>query len=85
VVIPGVLVPLIASYFERFRITSRYAFLAMLFGWLTSLGWLIAGNINGNAGIYPLGIEPMYPGLVISIFIWSLGRISLRMKMRDLK
>ncbi len=85
VVIPGLLVPLMASYFEPLRISSRYAFLAMLFGWLTSLGWLIPGYLNGNSGNYPLGIEPMYPGLVISIFIWSLGRVSLRMKMRDLK
>lgn len=75
VVIPGLLVPLMASYFERFRINARYAFLAMLFGWLTSLGWLVTGYLNGNSGNYPLGIEPMYPGLFVSLFIWSLGRI----------
>jgi len=75
VVIPGLLVPLMASYFERLRISSRYAFLAMLIGWLTSVGWLIIGYLNGNAGNYPLGIEPMYPGLLVSLFIWMLGRI----------
>jgi len=85
VVIPGLLVPLMASYFERLRISSRYAFLAMLIGWLTSLSWLITGYVDGNAGNYPLGIEPMYPGLIASIIIWSFGRISLGMKMRDLK
>lgn len=81
VVIPGLLVPLMASYFERFRITSRYAFLAMLFGWLTSLGWLISGYFTGNTANYPLGIEPMYPGLIISIFIWGLGRVLSRRKL----
>jgi SSS family solute:Na+ symporter len=75
VVIPGLLVPLMASYFERLRISSRYAFLAMLFGWLTSLSWLITGYLNGNSGNYPLGIEPMYPGLGVSFFIWTVGRI----------
>jgi SSS family solute:Na+ symporter len=75
VAIPGLLIPLMASYFERFKISSRYAFMAMLFGWLISLGWLIAGHFNGTTANYPLGIEPMYPGLIVSILIWALGRL----------
>ncbi len=75
VVIPGLLVPLMASYFEVMKIQARYAFAAMLGGWLTSLGWLIAGNMNGNIPLYPLGIEPMYPGLLVSVAIWSVGKI----------
>lgn len=74
VVIPGLLVPLMASYFERLKISARYAFLAMLFGWLTSLGWLIAGNVFGSSGNYPFGIEPMYPGLAVSLLFWGIGR-----------
>ena len=75
VIIPGLLVPLMASYFERFKIPSRYAFLAMLLGWLTSSLWLIAGYINGSSEHCPLGIEPMYPGLVMSVVIWMVGRM----------
>ncbi|MDI6767945.1 MAG: sodium:solute symporter family protein [Bacteroidota bacterium] len=75
VVIPGLLVPLMASYFLRFKIDAQYAFLAMLLGWLTSLCWLIVGQIFMNTNGYPLGIEPMYPGLFVSFFIWSLGKI----------
>jgi SSS family solute:Na+ symporter len=78
VIIPGLLVPLMASYFDRLRIPAGYAFCAMLFGWLTSLSWLIAGNINGNAGNYPAGIEPMYPGLAVSLVFWVLGRANGR-------
>lgn len=70
IVIPGLLVPLIASYFERLKIPAKYAFLSMLLGWLTSLSWLIAGG----GGEYPLGIEPMYPGLVIAVVMWVMGR-----------
>ncbi|HEV8538379.1 MAG TPA: hypothetical protein VGR15_05575, partial [Bacteroidota bacterium] len=77
VIIPGLLVPLMASYFDKLRITARYAFPAMLFGWLISLGWLIAGNVNGNSGNYPLGIEPMYPGLAVSVLIWGVGRFRM--------
>lgn len=78
VIIPGLLVPLMAGYFDPLKIPSRHAFLAMLSGWLTSLGWLIAGSFNGSSGLYPLGIEPMYPGLVVSLVWWGIGRIQKR-------
>jgi SSS family solute:Na+ symporter len=76
VIIPGLLVPLIASYFESLKISARYAFLAMAAGWLTSLVWLIAG-LGESSGKYPLGIEPMYPGLALSVGIWGVGRASM--------
>jgi hypothetical protein len=47
----------------------------MVFGWITSTGWLIAGHIGSAGGNYPLSIEPMYPGLVVSLFFWGLGRL----------
>ena len=76
IVIPGLLVPLVASYFERFRIHAHYAFAAMLFGWLTSTVWLLIGWTRqlGSSEFYPLGIEPMYPGLVVSLLVWGWGR-----------
>ncbi len=80
VIIPGLLVPLIASYFECCKISARYAFLSMLFGWLTSSVWLIAGYIGGRSGSYPFGIEPMYPGLLVSMILWGSGRMSLLSK-----
>lgn len=78
IVIPGLLVPLMAGYFERLKIPTRYAFWAMLLGWLTSLTWLLAGQLNGRSGAYPLGIEPMYPGLAVSLLLWGLGRIAIK-------
>ncbi len=75
VIIPGLLVPLLASYFERLRIPAREAFLAMLLGWLTSLAWLIAGLARGSPALYPFGVEPMYPGLIVSIVLWCIGRL----------
>jgi SSS family solute:Na+ symporter len=75
IVIPGLLVPLVTSYFERWRVTPGYAFAAMLTGWSTSLAWLLAGWTQelGNADLYPLGIEPMYPGVLLSLLIWGIG------------
>lgn len=75
IVIPGLLIPLVTSYFERWKVSARYAFATMLLGWLTSLSWLLMGWTKelGSSAFYSFGIEPMYPGLVVSIVVWSLG------------
>jgi len=77
-VIPGLLVPVLASYFDPLKIPSRYAFAAMLGGWLTSCGSLTYGQITsaGGEASYWLGIEPMYPGLMVSVLIWGGGIIA---------
>ncbi|MEE9225540.1 MAG: sodium:solute symporter family protein [Bacteroidota bacterium] len=75
-IIPGLIVPVVASYFPRLAMKPNAAFWAMLLGWLTSTGWLVVGFINREGGtpVYPLAIEPMYPGLAMSIIIWQVGR-----------
>ena len=80
VVIPGLLVPLVASYFERWKVSAAYAFTAMLLGWLVSLSWLLIGWTQelGNSDFYPFGIEPMYPGLVVSLLIFGIGLLNRR-------
>lgn len=77
VIVPGLLVPLVSAYFDRTRIGPRWAFGSMLFGWLASLAWLLAGwsRSLGATGLYPLGIEPIYPGLAMSLLLWGLGKV----------
>ena len=77
VVIPGLLVPLVTSYFHRLRPGPNTAFASMALGWLVSLGWLLAGwsREMGSSEHYPLGIEPMYAGLLVSAGAWAVGRI----------
>lgn len=72
-IIPGLIVPLMASYFPRLTIPAKHAFFSMLFGWVTSMIWLIAGQLNG--GNYWFSIEPMYPGLGIALLFWGIGKI----------
>jgi SSS family solute:Na+ symporter len=76
-IVPGLLVPLMASYFESLRIPARHAFWAMLTGWGVSTICLLAGQLNQVNGdpLYPLGIEPMYPGLAISVIVWGMGKM----------
>ncbi|MBI1804168.1 MAG: sodium:solute symporter family protein [Ignavibacteriae bacterium] len=78
IIIPGLLVPLIASYFDGIKIPPRYAFLSMLLGWLTSLAWMVSRYTILHSDSYPLGIEPMYPGLFVSLLFWGIGRSALR-------
>jgi hypothetical protein len=71
-VVPGLLVPLVTSYFPRLRVGGRSALATMLAGWITSTLWLLAGWSDqlGAADRYPLGIEPMIPGLAVSVCLW---------------
>jgi SSS family solute:Na+ symporter len=79
-IVPGLLVPLMASYFQPLRISSRYAFWSMLLGCGASTASLMYGQLNATGGgaAYPLGIEPMYPGLALSILVWGIGRMKFR-------
>jgi solute:Na+ symporter, SSS family len=75
-IIPGLLVPLISTYFKRLNITAPFAFTAMMLGWGLSTAWLVFGQLNG--GKYPLSIEPMYPGLTASCAVWCIGKLADR-------
>ncbi|MBN2355906.1 sodium:solute symporter family protein [candidate division KSB1 bacterium] len=70
-VIPGLLLPLLLSYSRKWRMSGARAFICMLAAWLTSLIWLIAGQWRG--GHYWFGIEPMYPGLGVSLILAITG------------
>jgi hypothetical protein len=47
---------------------------------LISLAWLLAGWSQelGGTAFYPLGIEPMYPGLIASVLVWCGGMAAPR-------
>jgi len=76
-IIPGLLVPILAGYFDRLRIPGNYAFASMLGGWMTSSASLVYGKLyetNGTAA-YWFGIEPMYPGLAVALICWGVGKL----------
>ena len=80
VIIPGLLIPLFTSYFPGLTVSPRFAFAAMLGGWCTSLTWLLVGWVQqpGTSQYYPLGIEPMYPGLIVSACVWGVGKLKMK-------
>jgi SSS family solute:Na+ symporter len=75
-IIPGLLVPVLASYFPRLMISPAFAFSAMCGGFLGSSLWLFSGYMIGGVSLY--GIEPMYPGLLVSVCVWGAGKITER-------
>jgi len=76
-IIPGLLVPTVAGYFDRLKIPPAYAFAAMLLGWLASTGSFLTGVLFHE---YWFGMEPMYPGLLVSLLIWGSGRMRMVVK-----
>lgn len=78
VIVPGLLIPLVSTYFPSLRVGARTGFSVMLGGWLTSTVWLLAGWTRelGVSEYYPFGIEPMYPGLAVSVLLWAWGRLT---------
>ncbi len=73
--IPALLLPLTASYYPRLRLGGTQTFVAMTGGFLVSFASFAAGHaMAANAAPqYPLGIEPMYAGLSVSVLLYAAG------------
>lgn len=72
--IPPLLTGVILSYTDKIRIDRLYVLLAMISSFAVSLFSFILGSIDKTDEIpgYLFGLEPMYPGLILSIiFIFS--------------
>jgi SSS family solute:Na+ symporter len=75
VFIPGLLIPLLSSYYPKLQVSPRYIFLSMTSGWVTSLFWLFSGMAGHDtlSSSYLFNIQPMYPGLFLSAVFYSIG------------
>jgi SSS family solute:Na+ symporter len=81
VCVPGLLFPVVTGYVARWKVSAGFAFGSMLAGTGISLGWLSAGWIRHGVSptaIYPLELQPMYPGLLAAALVYLAGRISRR-------
>lgn len=75
--IPPLLISIVTSYFEKLQVKSFYIFYSMLASFIISLTSFLVGHFNMTDGIanYPLGFEPMYPGLIAGLGIYFIGLI----------
>ncbi len=79
-VVPALLIGVVSAYFDKLRVESKYIFLAMISSFFVSLISFVLGSLHKDS-VYPLGLEPMYPGLIIGMIIYLFG-YSQKSKMR---
>ena len=71
--ISALIVPLMAGFFYKGKKSSWAAVFSMITGSATSLYWMIDGYTNLDMWGYPIyieGIEPLYPGLFVSLVVY---------------
>jgi len=73
--IPALIYPLLGTYFGKRVISPNAAFLISLAGFATAATWYITGMLNTSGGWpqYPLGLEPLYPGLIIGGILYVIN------------
>lgn len=78
--IPGLLLPVLGSYVPRLRIGGGWTVLLMIVSSLVSTLSLAWGHMNsGDAGpAYWWGLEPIVPGLAVSVILWTIGRTRMQ-------
>lgn len=76
--IPPLLISIISSYFDKLKVKSDFIFYSMIGSFSVSLISFLAGQFNKVDGmpVYPLGLEPMYPGLISGLGIYFIGLIT---------
>ena len=66
IIVPGLVIPFLLSFNNKFK---NGIILMMVCPALVSILWIISGVLLGN---YPFNIEPFYPGILTSTFIYIL-------------
>jgi len=66
---PILLIPLVTTYLGKRRLTQAAAIASMLLSGAASALWIFSSHWTANGG-YWFGMEPIIPGLLISVFIY---------------
>ncbi|HMQ11309.1 MAG TPA: sodium:solute symporter family protein [Oligoflexia bacterium] len=82
VMVPGLLIPVLGCYYPKLRYPQQTAVYVMLAAPIVSflslsIGWW---QEFGSYEHYPLGLEPMYPGLILSLGALLILRLSHKQK-----
>ncbi len=75
VVTPVLLLPVLLAVAGRGRPGPRGALVMMLVPGVVTLGWVLWKSAPASHGSYPLGLEPIYAGLAISLLAWGATRL----------
>ncbi|UCH61706.1 MAG: sodium:solute symporter family protein [Fidelibacterota bacterium] len=83
VLVPGLLLPILFTFYPRITLSDKRALTIGLVGVITAGIWLITPDVGrwlgGGSETYPLGLQPMLPGLLATIILVPLlGKKSSR-------
>jgi hypothetical protein len=73
-VVPALLIPLIAGLYKQ---KIKYPILMLILPPLVAISWHLYGTMYPTIDGYPgyiWGLDPMYPGVLVSIMLYILGR-----------
>jgi len=76
--ISALIVPILFGFFYKGKKSPIAAVSSMIFGSGTSLSWMIYGYLNLDQWGWPqyiAGIEPLYPGLLVSLLVFIVVNI----------
>ena len=76
--IPPILLPLIACYYPKIQLARRWIVLNLILSFLVSFCFLLLSLLQSASLTeinYFLNIQPMYPGLLLSALIFTIGLI----------
>lgn len=75
IIIPALLISVISSYYEKFQIHSKFILAAMVGSFFTSLILYLLGMYYSQSDrpLLFLGMEPIYPGLIVGLIIYLIG------------
>lgn len=81
ILVPGLLIPIMLTFTRRIILSDTQALVVGVAGVLTAGSWQLAPGIvrwlGGEGGSYPLGLQPMLPGLLVTlILVLIFGRLS---------
>jgi SSS family solute:Na+ symporter len=62
IIVPGILLPFLMT-FTQTKLNDGKIILTMILPVIIAIFWFFYGYFSGH---YPMGIEPFYPGLIIS-------------------
>ena len=65
---PALLLPLLTSFSQRFKMSPQLAVINMIAAGGLSAFWLIGTELIGAP---PLGLEPIYPGMLLSLALYT--------------
>ena len=69
----SLLIPLITSFNDKWKMRPKAALVSIIAGGLVVVIWMISGYATG---VLPyLGIDPIYPGLLVSILIYIYDKL----------